>query len=493
MLDELRLTLPGLDKSHFTTLRRAKNTVAKKSSLSSGNTSQLEKTIKRLREVLGDEEEKDLASYIESSNCVRAFAKLLAQETESSRLLITDKTIKAIEYPTNPIKRQTLLLFIEAFLTKYDETMDKDTLIRLGGFINSKLTSFKKEKRQSVLSILANNPLPIFSLDGPKALVSWSRDCGVDLVDGFERNGLNDFCEGRFFTLSRYLYYLEELRAIPVGSNHQILEEITDKKVYLSPGDGVPHLGHEILSILIDRSSDSGLSDEWMRVIMDIAGDPRVPESSPGHRLWWSRLGQERIKLMRGWLSKLDLKLFLKVLHDYGNSSNDVDLQRMYPARKRFLEGLIDQGLVTNSRLFINPSAERFLKRGYKKEDLPEYAIVNDSKRSMIYLRVGQLHMIEGSHSFKLWIFPKLPAASKILNYHQMNYTPADLSSEIDSEYSKEFGRKSVKPATIIHSPVNFSWQHKAITYLKRQGVNIDIEKLFSQQDYVKYIRLKGL
>ena len=487
------VTLQRIDETHFTRIRRAKKRL-KNSNSKEVLSSKLEKAIEKLKSILGEFGRKDLARYIESSIDVKAFSKMFAQDPVSPRLVVSEKTLAAFDTASPVISRQTLEFLVEGFLVHYDESMDRNTLVRLGAYIAGKLTDYKNEKRRSTLRILADRKDELFSLSGPKSIVTWSRDHSLDLVEGFENSGLNDYCDGRFFTVSRYLYYLEELREIPVGSDHKVLREVAEKTVYLAPGDKSPHLGHEILTILIDRSKVEGdLSDEWMRVILDIAGDPRVPEDSPGYRLWWSRLGADRIRLMRGWLSKLDLKLFLKALNDYGKSSGNTALQRMYPSRKRFLEGLIDQGLVSNSRLFINPRAEMFLKRGYKKEDLPEYACVKDSQRSMIYLQVGNLHMIEGSHSFKLWIFPKLPSTSKILNYQKTHFNPSDLSSYLESRYYSEFGRNATRPADITHTPANFSWQHKAIQYLKQRGVKVDVEKLFTKQDYAKYIRLKGL
>ncbi len=489
---ELTLNLPSIDKTHFTRIRRAKKRL-KNNNSKDVLSSKLEKAIEKLKSVLGEFGRKDLARYIESPIDVKAFSKMLAQDAVSPRLMVTEKTLGAVDKASPVMSRQALEFLVEAFLVHYDETMDNNTLVRLGAYIAGKLSDYKNEKRRSTLSILAERKDELFSLSGPKSIVTWSRNQSLDLVEGFENSGLNDYCDGRFFTVSRYLYYLEELREIPVGSDHRVLREVSEKTVYLSLGDKFPRLGHEILIILIDRSKGGDLSDEWMRVIRDIAGDPRVPENSQSYMLWWSRLGAGRIKLMKGWLSKLDLKLFLNALNDYGRSSGNTDLQRMYPSRKRFLEGLIDQGLVTNSRLFINPRAEMFLKRGYKKEDLPEYASVKDSQRSMIYLQVGNLHMVEGSHNFKLWIFPKLPSASKILDYQKTHFNRLDLSSYLESRYYSEFGPNATRPADITHTPANFSWQHKAIQYLKQRGVKVDVEKLFTKKDYSMYIRLKGL
>ena len=485
--------LPGLDESHFTRIRQSQNRLKKRATSVGQRSSKLEAAVAKIKNYINGFESVDVASQITSPLEAKAFSKLFSHNEMATCPILSEETLRAIDSVEPVIKRQTLMMLIEGYLYRYDEGLDHETLDRLGGFIQRKLSIFGSDTRRSNLSLLARNSDRIFTQSSPKLIVSWAQNGSFELEDAFSRLGLEAYCDGRYFLVCRYLYYLEELKAIPLGKHHKILDEVSNRSVYMAPGKDMPCMGHDIISILIDRTKGSALSDDWMRVILDIAGDPRVPENSSNYQKWWSYLGLERIGLMRGWLSRLDLKLFLKVLNDYGKSSGDTDLQRMYPSRKRFLEGLIDQGLVTNSRLFINPRAEMFLRRGYKKEDLPEYAQVKDSRRSMIYLQVGDLHMIEGSHSFKLWIFPKLPEASCLLTYQRTQFSPSDLSSNLEWLYLKEFGSNAPRPADIMHAPANYSWQHRAITYLKNSGVKLDVEKLFSKQDYVKYIRLKGL
>lgn len=492
-LSPIRMDLPPLDDSHFSRLRRGQKALKKRAQSVGQRSSRLDRAVDEMKGHLGGFGRKDLANKITTAIEAKAFAKIFAHDDAAARLIISDNTLSAIKTTSPRIKRQTLMLLIEGYLRHYDEMLDADTLDRMGGFIRESLALFGEDGRQSDLSSLAKRRDKIFCLEGPSFLTNWSQQQSVDLVDTFEDFGLSAYCEGRYFLVCRHLYYLEELKSIPVGENHRILNEITKKSVYMSPGKDMPHLGHEMLCIIIDRSIGSAISDSWMKVILEIAGDPRVPESSQGHRLWWSRLGDKRISLMRGWLSRLDLKLFLNVLEDYGKTSGDTGLQRMFPSRKRFLEGLIDSELVTSSRLFVNPRAENFLKQGYAEEDLPEYARVRDTYRSMIYLHVGNLHMIEGSHSFKLWIFPQLPEAAKILDYQQTSFVPADLSSNLKSRYFKEFGEYAERPADIVHQPQRLAWQHQAITCLKEGGIKLDIEKLFSPEDYRLYLRLYEL
>jgi hypothetical protein len=485
--------LPEIDTTHLSSIRQSASRLNKRAVSIKKRSPQLDDAIRNIRAHVGGSDRKDIANNITTPIDARAFAYLFAHDELASKLIISEDTLRAIDNAGAVIKRQTLMLLIEGYLFHYDQELGPETLLNLSLFIQQKLALFDGETRRSALSLLAKKRTRIFSPSGPKEIVSWSREQSLELEESFDRLGLEAYCNGRYFLVCRYLYYLQELESIPVGTYHQVLDEVSDRAVYMAPGKEMPSIGHDVISILIDRAKEKELSDKWMQVILDIAGDPRVPENSPNYQRWWSHLGLERIQLMRGWLSRLDLKLFLKVLDDYGKSSGDTKLQRMYPSRKRFLEGLIDHGLVTHSRLFINPRAEQFLKKGYNKEDLPEYARMNDSYRSMIYLKVGHVHLIEGSHDVKLWVFPQLPKATNILSYQHKQFSAPSLSSVLKGQYDNEFGYGAAPPAEIVHQPKNFFWQHQAINRLKGFGIKLDVEKLFSKQDYTKYIRIHGL
>src|SRR5690606_913390 len=135
--------------------------------------------------------------------------------------------------------------------------------------------------------------------------------------------------------------------------------------------------------ILIDRSAGRPISQSWQSAILSIAGDPRVPKTSRNFQRWWVLLGEKRIGLMRGWLSRLDLKLFLKLLEQSAKDGSVSDMERMFESRRLFMEGLVEQGLVTNSRLFLSAHAEAYLKSNFNKDELPEYARVLSPQTSM--------------------------------------------------------------------------------------------------------------
>lgn len=110
----------------------------------------------------------------------------------------------------------------------------------------------------------------------------------------------------------------------------------------------------------------------------------------------------------------------------------------------------------------------------------------------MIHLQVGTCHMIEGSHNCKLWIFPKLPEGTNITQYSRRNFSPRDLSYNLENMYRQEFGQYAKEPISITHYP-DLAWQAKAIKFLQSEGVSPDIEKLLEPRSYRDYKFRHGL
>jgi hypothetical protein len=132
------------------------------------------------------------------------------------------------------------------------------------------------------------------------------------------------------------------------------------------------------------------------------------------------------------------------------------------------------------------------LRGSYRKDELPEYAKINDASLSIIYLQIGHCHMLEGSHNFKLWLFPRLPANTGIAQYSRRNFVRDELSYGLEKLYMDEFGQHSKAPMAVIHHP-DLAWQAAAIKFLQGEGVYPHIEKLIEPGSYQDYKFRYGL
>ncbi|HDL90049.1 MAG TPA: hypothetical protein ENG14_04010 [Thermodesulforhabdus norvegica] len=493
----LKFQLPEWRPADFAPLERNKKKIAYLLSKTGKGSDKFLASCDRIKTLAVKGRADLIPGIIKTSVDVRALTYLLGEPEFRARVRVTKKMLDSLYTPKPMLGLISLFQLINVFFRYFDQIageqeFDKGLFDHFCRLLRKELANQGRIKTGQEIADLSNNKDLLFALEGPQRVVDYAMKYRVDLDVAFKELALQNYHDTRFHRLCRYRYYLDTLRQLPVGKGHAVLAEVCKPEVYDAPAGVRRLLGHEILSILIDRASDQEVSDEWRGVILTIAGDPRVPNTSSRFRKWWSILGVDRQEKVRTWLSGFDLKLFLEVLNDYGISSGNTDLQRMFPARKTFLEGLLDQKLIQHARLFVGNSPECYLLRSYRKDELPEYAKVKDSYRSMIYLQVGHCHMIEGSHSFKLWLFPRLPTNAGITQYSKRRFDPKELSYDLERLYLDEFGKYVKAPIAVIHYP-NLAWQAAAIKFLQGEGLSLNIEKLIEPGFYRDYKSKYGL
>lgn len=338
-------------------------------------------------------------------------------------------------------------------------------------------------RAKSIRGELDDNTTQILSGEGPKWLAESSHEQQVDFDVRIERVGLGNYLSGRFMTTAKNIYYLETLRQLEPNEKHAVLKEVQKPEVFESRYSEGTLLGHEILKILITRASAQEISEPWMNVIMAIAGDPRVSKTNPRFIKWWSQIPSNLIAKVHGWLSKLDLKLFLRALKDFSEQPGNDELKRMYPSRKKFLEGLLKQELVTGTRLFLTNDAERYVRSHFRPEHLPSYSKVDGgNSKPLIYISLGGRHVIEGTHTCKFWVYEALSESAPVFNYNKTRFTYRELTNGMDEQMWRDQEKGSY--AAITH---NGQWQVKAAMALKDVGVEIDAFRLLTKADYQTY------
>ena len=306
----------------------------------------------------------------------------------------------------------------------------------------------------------------------------------TDFENRLENLDLKIYKGGELIGLAQNTYFVKQLEVIEVNKPHDLLKEVQKQSVYNSPYQSNELLGHEILRVLLKRAPSREVDDSWLNVVMAIAGDPRVPKSHPSFIKWWSQIPKGYLSKVHGWLSKLDLKLFLEALEGHAETSRDSELQRMYPSRKDFMFALDNKNLVLNTRLFLSYSAEQYLLNNYRKEHLPTYSKVRDGSKSLIYVEMKGAHLVEGTHSCYLWIYKNLDESAAVKNYDKSQFSYSELTSDMNRKMHK---LKYPATANIQHNPSNFNWQKKAVSQLKRQNVDIEIGDVLSAKDYAMY------
>lgn len=419
---------------------------------------------------------KNLENVIENKLDIRALGFALNSKV-GQQIQLTTSILDKIDFLTEKPSSLFLESFYQYYLSRYS------SLINVA-YTSEWLINARKKRKQS--KWFDEN---LLSQDGPKWLAQQAIDKNRDfdfIVKEFE---LDQFQSGQFMELAQRIYFVEQLKNIPVNKPHDLLTEVQKKEVYESSFDSSELLGHKILKILIERAPSHDIHESWLNTIMSIAGDPRVPVSHPRYRKWWSHVSKDMSAKVKGWLSGLDLRLFLEALEDFSYSSYDPDMERMFPTRKKFLEGLYDKKLIKNTKLYMCKSMARFLKTKYKEEHLPDFSIVDDGEKSIIYVDLGSAHMIEGSHQCQLWIYRSLHESAPVLQYDKQRKSYRSLTKGLHEAMSN-YGHGAYDYFT--HSPANFSWQRRAVESLRDLRVPVTIKDVLTADDYRVYIRRFG-
>ncbi len=439
-----------------------------------------------------------LVQQIQSGKDIRALLMLWLHYNEDSHFFVGKMAPSLSLFDRfETVRPQLSKLALHDLAQVYFDYFDRfPTLDLLCEYLQRQFEQQRFSCTQNQLGRLACNREYVFRSDAPSWVVDYAISHGLTLCDALSGLGIPE-TEGIFGERCTALYYISALEQLAFGQDSDIFAEILQNKVVNTPYREGLLIGHAVLNILIGKVSRSGkaMPENWMKIILTIADDPRVPSNSRSFQTWWRRLDQSYIDQVRGWLSRFDLDLFLRAFEAFANQSGEEDLRRMFPARKRFLEGLFDHGLISNTRLFIGSHAIQFLKQNYDEKELPIWAELKDRDKSIIYMNVAGYHVIEGSHSAKFWIFDRLPSVARILNYNTTKFGQSELGADIERAYHSEFSerrRASDVPISIIHNP-NLTWQHKVIQAFQQLGVELDAERLLTPQDYRAYKQKYGL
>lgn len=346
----------------------------------------------------------------------------------------------------------------------------------------------KNDDSNVLLQNLREKGHELLNLNGPNRIVNSAKYQNLELEVYLQRLGLADFISGRYADVCRSLYYLETLRTIPLGAHTKVFNELLKPTVYSALYSDSLTIGLAALEIIIDRSHTYP-GQNWQNFVIDLAGDPRIANRSMGFKDWWEPLGEFRQARVKSWLAKEDLSLFLRAVEQYGLSSGDAALQRMFPARKRFLEGLLEQGVVKSARLMLGADAKSSVLQFIDKKLIDANVALDGgmSDKAVIYLNCGKFHIIEGSHNFKIWVYLSQPS-ELLMNYSVRSLTYSQLIHTIPEQYTKSYPGRAM--FSVRHQG---EWQSKVILFLHREGVNVDVEKLLTPAAYRLFLSRHGV
>lgn len=404
----------------------------------------------------------------------RVLLALWREEADFLRIAPLDKDVVAWFKRHLPVPPPRLLLWqlIRFYLEQYDTLPGWK---ELGAWLGDSLARLPvRDGETAHMRACREQRKGLFGKDAPGALVRYAERAKRDFYSAAREWHLAD--TSRVYVLACRRYYLEPLQKLKLGQEHPLFGELARPEVHTQAMPDTLLLGHHVCRLLMDKliQEHAELPENWRHLILAIMGDPRVPRGAPQFQAWWGRLEKKYVQAMRTWLSRLDLNLFLNILEEVGRTHDKQDLLRMFPARKRFLEGLHKLGLIRSSRLLLGTQAEKYVREHFDLHDLPEFASLGISDVSLIYLDLGDAHLLEGTHAFQARVYPALPIPGL-----------ADYESE---KFSLSAIRKYQSPYSVrhTHSPLP-RWQHELIDILGVFNLEIDPQTVLSEEDYQAY------
>lgn len=419
----------------------------------------------------------------------------LHDESAGIRLLSEQMLEVLVEQQKPRLSRLTFLQMIQLYFRRFDLLDKPGSNTQLRAVVQAHILQqllLIPEKGQSLVQdpvhSLKHHGDWLLHLDGPETLAVQIREEGTELDIKFKDLGLLGFDTGRYGDICRAHYYLEVLRELEPDETDPVLDELSKPSVSKAPYGEGRRIGHAALEILIDRGGDQP-GPAWVDFILGLAGDPRIAGNAPLFREWWLPLGEPRIAQVRGWLAREDLRLFLRAVEQYGLETENHGLQRMFPARKRFLEGLHNLNLIRDARLMLGSAAEGKVKRILGGEIKSVFASLDGpmSDKAVIYLDCGDFHLVEGSHDFKVWVYLAQPGPT-IKFVDRRRFTHNELTISLPKAY------KVTSPGLPLEAVShNGNWQRKVFEFLNRNGITLDIEQLLSKIDYKTYLVRYGM
>lgn len=304
-----------------------------------------------------------------------------------------------------------------------------------------------------------------------------------DPEDLLNQCGIQLQVNSSFLRFVKIKVLLTKLEQLDFRQDSELCATIYQKNIYNLDYTESELVGHQIIRIILSSDLSVEIHKSWTQLILSIASDPRTSRNSIKYRKWWSKIDQNLIDRFIKILSHSEILLFLDSIANFASEANS-EMSRMFESRRQLLVGLSIQNKIEKSRLFLPKNVIRFLRKENPKLDLSYVCVLNGSQdKCVIYLKIGDFHVIEGSHNCKIRLYPEFYSENEILNHRLKEIEYGRITTGI--EYDHSFGQGAQTYAFVHH--VNGGWKRSIINILGRE-MDFEIDKLLTDQE-INYFR----
>lgn len=295
--------------------------------------------------------------------------------------------------------------------------------------------------------------------------------------------GLNPNTIGKFYEKCRHLHYIKRIENNELSSIKPILDEIYIDEIYQKDFENNYNLGHKVIEILLNRLSNKIFDIKEYKFIIDfilkIAEDPRISKTSIKYQKWWNVLGEDNISKMMKYLSGFDLSLFLEIYEEFSKDNHLNDAQRMFKDRKNFLQGMLENDLIHETKLFIGKEMKSYLINNYANNKLPQHFYITDNSRmAVIYMRHKNMLFTEGAFNCTFRAYNHINEKNPFYSTKK-DYTYRELGVGLLEKYSTNDKFEKTHQG---------DWQSSIISYFKRNIMpNLSIIAFYHGHKAIKY------
>lgn len=362
----------------------------------------------------------------------------------------------------------------------------------LSAFVRRAVDAQRTRERGDLVETVRRHGALLLTPDGPRQLAAQLASGGGEPVRWLRSHHLGACVDSRYGRVARDAFHLAWIAAADATrGDHAHLATVTSEVVARQRTDTTDqdrqYFGHQVLTALTAKTTRHP-SEAWLEAVTAIGGDPRAQQTD-AWRTWWARVPDENRRRAVRWMQGVNLRAFLDGVEQYAGETGNVDMQRMLEQRRRLLIGLYEQDRVDDVRLLLGAEIRKWIGRSTTIDhlDMCVYRDTNKQDTAVVYVDCGDFSLVEGSHNFSLHIYAGGPVP-QIADRRSRVFLGTELRGDIPSVFRQRHGQDSY--FVVAHQ--GGAWIHKALDYLRQQGVRLDERALMTPNDFADLMRRRA-
>lgn len=443
------------------------------------------------RQILNNFDDSRYASALTRKGMIRALIQVWIEDPTLAKATVNKRTLTQLANSSAGFTRMATVAMLQLHLSYFSELDDWEAdLFETSRTAVSAAVEMQKtnQKFLDVVETVRSHPDLTIQRSAPKNIAELLVDGGQTLEGLFTDLKLYGLRNENFRGLVQYAVYLHRIKVADPSVVNDFLDDFRSDGLNRSRGPDGRFFGLSLIEALTDKG-DKKPSAQWIETILCIGGDPRMSYTTLWST-WWQPVSERALETMTRWLSDQDLTLFLRAIAEFGRKSNNEEILRMYPDREKFLRGLQASGLIRETRLYMGHRARSFMQAVLTPmQSRSVTRLEGQTDTSIIFVDCGDFHIVEGSHSFKLWIYPGRPV--KELTDRARYSVEIDEFRNILPDLYLHSGRQV---AGIRHTASPGTWQYKALqVMIRRLGADLEPYRMMTEDSYNAMRRRIGM